>query len=405
MIYIKKAIINIKVHRYKSILTCIICLLMVILFHLYLANINSNQQQLKDLSEIMPISAKIVNLNGSQEVNLAIKDEIIQKLQTSKYIDREIYTVRSMGSIGKFEPEDWQEHLTLWVLSSNTLESVVDLNDSNITWKEGNDSGFLQEKEAKCIVSQELMEDKQWNLGDTIPLYQYYYYYGRADEIYMDPLDMTSFEIVGYTQFPKTSYDAPDILLPFQTERTIFVQNEIPFFADSASFYVKDPLKLDEFKKEMKGLMLLPVSIAAEATHDGNALSVRDSDFITAASKLRQVLDILIGFSAIILVIVIGIGYISSYLLLQGRKEEIAIMRSLGLSNKTCFLIMILESSIISATGITVGSLVAFFGFSSEIGTIAIGEVLAFGCYTAGTYAALIKFGKISVMEALTRID
>lgn len=403
--YLKRAIFNIKIHKYKSILTSILCMLMVMLFHLYLANINSNQRQLKDLAIIMPISARIVNLNGSQEVNLAIRDEMIQKLQTSQYIDREIYTVRSKGSIGEFESEDWQEHLKLWVLSSNTLEAVVDFNDQNITWKEGYDSGFLKGEEAKCIISQKLMEDHHWNLGDTIPLYQYYYYYGNRSEIFMDPLDTTSFEIIGYAQFPRTSYDAPDILLPFQTERNIFKRNEIPFFADSASFYVSDPLKLNEFKKEMKSFMLLPVSKAAEFSHDGIALSERDTDFITAASKLRQVLDILMGFSVIILVIVIGIGYIASFLLLQGRKEELAIMRSLGLSNKTCFFIMMIEGFIISAFGIAVGSLAAFFSLSSEIWIIAIGAVLALGCYIAGTFAALLKFSKISVMDALTRID
>jgi hypothetical protein len=380
-------------------------MLMVMLFHLYLANINSNQRQLTELAEIMPVSAKIVNLNGSQEVNLAIKDEIIQKLQTSQYIDREVYTVHSKGSIGEFEPEDWQEHLKLWVLSSNTLEAVVDLKEENITWKEGYDSGILQGEETKCIVSQELMKDMHWSLGDILPLYQYYYSYGRGDEIFMDPLDTTSFEIVGFTQFPHNSTDVTDILLPFQAEHNIFCENEIPFYADSASFFLTDPLKLNEFKEEMDNINLLAVIRTAKPSHDGNSLSVRDSTFITAASKLRQGLDILKGFSVLILVIVIGIGYIASFLLLQGRKEEIAIMRSLGLSNRTCFLIMMIENIILVATGIIVGSMVAFLSLSAEIGLITIGATLALGCYMAGTCAALAQLGKISVMDALTRID
>lgn len=405
MIYFRKSISNIKAHKYKSIITSMICMLMVLLFHLYLANINSNQQQLKDLAEIMPISAKIVNLNGSQEVNLAIKEELIQKLQTSKYIEREIDTVRTKGSIGEFEPEDWMEHLKLWILSSNTLGGIVDLEEQNVTWKEGYDASFLQGEEAKCIVSQKLLEDQHWKLGDTIPLYQYYYSYGRGSEVFMDPLDTTSFEIVGYTQFPQDDNGATDILLPFQTERNIFLKKEIPFFADSLSFYLKDPLKLNEFKKEMKGFHLIPVSPSADFSHDGIALALRDSTFITSASKLRQGLDILIGFSILILVIVIGIGYIASFLLLQGRKEEIAIMRSLGLSNKVCFLMMMMENFLLAIAGIAIGSLAAFFSLSTETGMIVIGIVLALGCYMAGTCAALMKIGKISVMDALTRLD
>jgi ABC-type antimicrobial peptide transport system permease subunit len=120
---------------------------------------------------------------------------------------------------------------------------------------------------------------------------------------------------------------------------------------------------------------------------------------------LRQGLDILIGFSILILVIVIGIGYIASFLLLQGRKEEIAIMRSLGLSNKVCFLMMMMENFLLAITGIAIGSLAAFFSLSTETGMIVIGIVLALGCYMAGTCAALMKIGKISVMDALTRLD
>lgn len=405
MIYLKKAILNIKVHRNKSILTSIICMLMILLFHLYLANISSNQRQSKTLVEEMPIPAKIVNLNGSQEVNLAIKDELIQKLQISPYVDREIFTVRTKGSIGDFAPEDWVKHLKLWVLSANNLQAIVDLDDKNITWAEGENAGFLQGVEEKCIIDQELMQDNHWNLGDTIPLYQYNYRYGKGSEIFLDPLDTTSFKIIGYVQFPVTANYTPDILIPYQTERNIFIKNEVPFFADSVSFYLADPLELNDFKKEMKKLQLLPVSRAAKFSHDGNSLSVRDSTFIVAASQLRQSMDILVGFSAFILVIAIGIGYIASFLLLQGRKEEIAIMRSLGISNKKCFIIMLIEQFIIATVGIAFGSIFAFIGVLTEIRMIALGVALVFGCYMAGASVALWRIGKISVIDALTRMD
>ena len=405
MIYLKKAILSIKVHRYKSILTGIICMLMVLLFHLYLANISSNQRQSKTLAEKMPIPAKIVNPNGSQEVNLAIKDELIQKLQLSPHVDRELFTVRTKGSIGEFEPEDWAKHLKLWVLSANALQVITDLDEQSITWSDGENAPFLQGDEEKCIVDQELMQDNHWNLGDTIPLYQYYYRYEQGTEIFMDPLDTTTFEIIGYVHFPGNANYTPDVLIPYQTERNIFIENEVPFFADSASFYVADPLELNDFKKEMKELQLHPVLRSAKFSHDGNALSVRDSTFIVAASQLRQSKDILVGFSVFILAIVIGIGYITSFLLLQGRIEELAIMRSLGISNKICFLIMIMEQFIVSMVGITVGSIVAYIGVFTEFRMIAFGVVLVAVCYMAGTSVALWKIGKISVMDALTRTD
>ncbi len=380
-------------------------MLMVILFHLYLANISSNRKQLNSLPDVIPVEAKIVNLNGSQEVDLSIKDELIQKLENSSYVDKEIITVRAKAGIGEFSPEEWQKHLKLWVLAINSIQAIPDLDEKDIIWKEGENSEFLQENETKCIVDKEIMEDNNWSLGDTIPLYQYYYSYGKGYEVYLNPLDMTSFEIIGYVQMPVSDNYSPDIVIPFQTERTIYLKNEIPFFADSASFTVANPLQLNDFKKEMKNMQLLEVVRTADFSHDGIALSLRDSTFITAASKLQQEEDLLTAFFPFIFFIMIGIGYIASFLLLQGRKEEIAVMRSIGVSSKICFFIMAAEHFIVALIGVAAGSIGALIGLSSEIMMTGMGAVLVLGCYMAGTCAALRKIGKISVMDALTQVD
>lgn len=81
MLYFQKALFNGIVHKKKSMVTCILCMLIVMLIQTYISILSSNNRQLNYLSEVMPVQAKILNLNGSQEVNLEIKDRIIEKLQ------------------------------------------------------------------------------------------------------------------------------------------------------------------------------------------------------------------------------------------------------------------------------------------------------------------------------------
>lgn len=404
MLYFQKALFNAIVHKKKSMVTCILCMLIVMLFQTYISILSSNERQLNYLAEVMPVQAKILNLNGSQEVNLDIKDQIIEKLQSLPYVYNESFTVQTNAGIAKFSSEESQKYLKFSVLAANNVKAVTDLSEKHITWEEGYSSAFFQQDKEKCIINENVMKNNNWKLGDKISLTQYYYKYGLGYEMEMNPLETTSFEIVGYVQVSEDENFLYDFLIPFKAERNIYLRNSIPFSANSASFYV-NPLKLNDFKEEMDKMHLLQVEKTADFSHAGIALSVRDSSFIVAASQLRQSIDVLMLFFPFILIIMIGIGYIASFLLLQGRRDEIAIMRSIGLSSKTCFFIMVMEHFIVALIGVMAGSTLALIWMSSKIWMICAGVALVLGCYMAGTCAAMWKTGRISVMEALTRVD
>lgn len=407
MIFFQKALRNIRAYKYKSMLTIVICLFVVLLIYLYMGNLYSIKRQLFELPDAILVSAKITNLNGSQEVNLDIKDDLVQDLQASKYVKNEVFTVRLKAGIGKFPEDEWQKYLKLWVLGANSFQAVSNLKKDTIVWENGESDSFLLGNELKCLVSKELMERYNWKIGDKIPLCQYYYSHGKNTEVFLNPLDTYLYEIVGYMGMSVSSSNVqpPDIILPFETVRNIYLECKVPFFADSASFYVENPLNLNEFKDEMQQLGLVEVVPLGKFSYDGYALSVNDSTFINAANRLRQGEDLLIRFFPFILSIIIGIGYITSFLLLQGRRVEIALLHSIGISKRQCFILIFLEYIILTCMGIVPGSILSAIFHITTIRVILVSGVCVVLCYLFGCCIALWKIQQVSVMDALAQID
>lgn len=404
MVYLRKALRNGIVHRNKSMVTCVLCLLIVLLFQTYAAAISSNRKQLNRLAGALPVQGKILNVQGSQETSLDIREPVVRQLQQLPYLYDKLFTARTNAGIGTLAAGETQKALALSVLSANAAAAVPNLSEKEITWAAGNGLSFFEQDEEKCVVVKAKMDQNHWKLGDTVSLTQFYYKYGAGYQVNLNKLATTSFQIVGVAEPAANEGASYDMILPFRTEQGIFQKSGIPFSADSASFYI-EPLKLNVFKQAMQKIPLLQVAQTAQFSHAGIALAVNDAAFITAASQLRQGMDILMGFFPFILILMVGIGYIASYLLLQDRKNEIAIMRSIGVSGRGCFGMAVIEQLSVALIGVIAGSALAAVFLSAAFWMLLTGPALVLCCYIAGTCAAMRRAGRVSVMEALTRVD
>ncbi len=397
-------------HKVKSMLTILMDILVVLLLHTYLANIANNEEQLLTLPDAVPIQAYITTLDGSRQTGLFISDGIVQGLQDSSYVENLRLNVRLKAGLDKVIPGQW-ETLHLYLAGANCLEAAVqNLEETDVVWNVGEDSSFLLGTEAKCIVSKRLFEQKGWKLGEKITLCQYYYYRQdeKCTELFADLLETTVYEIAGYadmdTKWPGGDGITviPDILVPFQLIREAYGRQGIPFYADSVSFGLSDSLKLNEFKQEMKELGLLNRNpLTGDHTLNGIALTVQDAAFIDTANHLRQVLDTVRAFFPFLLVLIVGVGYLVTLLLLNSRKKEAALLRSIGLGRWRCFRIFFVEQLLLVVSGIVLGSILSVL----LQGNYGVDSVLS-GClvgifYMLGNSLAIWRILKVSVMEAL----
>lgn len=143
---------------------------------------------------------------------------------------------------------------------------------------------------------------------------------------YTNPLELVQVKIVGTMEDLTISTGAvsPDVLLPFETVRSLFNRNDVPFMADTLTFQVRDSLRLDAFKEEMKKLGFMEREPGAMDSYNGIALAVEDGSFISRASDLRSAMDTITAFLPAVLVLTILAGYVVSSLLAGSRAEEYA---------------------------------------------------------------------------------
>ncbi|MDE6602087.1 MAG: helix-turn-helix domain-containing protein [Lachnospiraceae bacterium] len=394
-------------HKGKSLFTILLDMLVVLLLHTYLSNIANNQQQLAILPEAIPVNAYITTADGSRQSGIFIKDNLVQGLLDSAYVEELKMDVRLKAGIDGVIPGKWHT-LNLYLEGVNGIEALGGMKESDVVWNTGEDASILQGTVKKCIVSRKLFEKRGWKLGDRVALCQWYYYREdeRSSELFMNPLQTVEYEIAGYVDMMGAWNDQfvapPDVIVPFHAIRASYKQEGIPFFASSASFQVTDALSLNAFKQEMKDLGFRSVTPTVPDTSiSGVALNVNDAVFISTAEHLRQVIDTVRAFFPFLLILIVGVGYLITLLLLQSRKNEMALLRSIGLNRHKCFRIFFLDQLTMVAAGVAAGSVLSVLIQGNYGGSSALAGGLVGICYMAGNSLALWRLLDVSVMEAL----
>lgn len=397
----KLSVSNIFRHKKKSMIAILLILLLITLTNIYLKNIESNIRQLNHLKDAVPVFCQITDLKGTKESGLAIPSDMLKNLEESQNIEKLTYTVRMMGGIGNFREEEWSKYLNLNIMSSNSLKELIGSGIGNMNLSLEEQEAFIDTSKPQCLVNKGVMEDRGWKIGDVIELNLYYYFYDDKEGINLFPLNCMPVKIMG--EIPEdagTAHGMPlDLILPVRFVQEEYQKANIDFMADSASFYVKNPLKLNEFKKEMQSYHFLPQSANAFPSYCGNALTVRDDTFISLATNLQQTISLLKTCFVPICIGVMGIGYLVSFLLMRGRQKEYLLMRMMGMKAGQCMRIYLLEQILLSLTGAGVGAVCFIFSTDRKVIVCTAFVVLCF--YLVGVCAALWIFLRKNMMELL----
>jgi ABC-type antimicrobial peptide transport system permease subunit len=195
-----------------------------------------------------------------------------------------------------------------------------------------------------------------------------------------------------------------DILCPIGWAKDKHAEADVDFSLDSASFTVADPLNLDAFKAAMNHYNLHEVSSTAEFSVEGNSLSVEDETFIKTAGRVKNNLTVQYAFAPVIFLVIALIGYALAYLLMQGRRTDIAIMRSLGASRRVCVLIMFIEYAMLGLAGCLLGTACAAIWMKPGWSTLLI-ALLFLASLILGVLAATFQISKGNTMMGLIKTE
>lgn len=378
-----------------------VSIFLVLLLNLYFGNIRSYQQQLEDLSKNIPVFCRVTDAGGSSDNDISIPAEIVDALQNSVHVKDLSLSHWLAAGTEDFPMEEWGEHTIYFPVGLNRVEAVPGMEAENISLSEEDQAEFFGTDERVCIVDESAMKENEWEIGDVIPLNLIRYIY-TTYEIQSEMMGIEEFKIIGTMDemFTTTAAVYPDILLPLGAVRDILSMRQVPFTANSASFYVADPLNLDAFKEEMKAAGLAQKSSDAMFSYTGNALSVDDEIFISFANHLRQSIDILNAFFPIICGVVLIIGYVVSYLLCSSRQGEFALFRAIGQHTHEVVRMFWTEQFFLALAGNAAGSLAAvLFTGNPSVALTVNGVVMV--SYLIGCAAALWRMGRKNTMQLL----
>ncbi len=99
------------------------------------------------------------------------------------------------------------------------------------------------------------------------------------------------------------------------------------------------------------------------------------------------------------------IGFVSTYLSMRSRIQEMAIMRSLGTGSVRVFIMFLLEQMVLAAFGMLLGTGIA----SLYLGNVRANELIMVGIFfiffMGGSIISIVKMNKNNVLEILTTAE
>lgn len=414
--------------------TAVVCLVSGALMLVFCVLSYTGEHYLRERQQVQEdttIQGYFASVNGKRISRLAIDEEYVTGLEESGYIDnvhRTSYRERyhyfflgimqyADGSAGEVKVMEWPEgEFSLEKLQDQTLRQPCLLmtddisavaefffsEHPNITYAEGYDDTMFAVEEhddttqhRPCLISQVTMEKYGIRQGDIICV-------GLLNGTYPYML-----EVAGY-------YSGEDgmehILVPngrddeemftasvavagngWQREYRSVVQ------LDTVRFTLKDAGKLTEFKDYLEEAGFSQVGARSDIT---KAIVLRDTQYQKTIQQLNEKIKYMNLLYPVLYVLTGLISFLVSYLMMNNRKGELALMQSMGTPKRKIFLTFFLEQAVLCLTGIVLvwavwGCLV---GFSSAR---AVYMAVCAVCYLAGCALSIILQNRSKMLELL----
>lgn len=333
----------------------------------FTSSIQRNQEQLERIYEETTVTASITGYMDAPTASL--KQEQYQAVMNSGFIETSAAMIQQRAS----------GNALVRALNDVRLEPDLEGWLPYMSWLDGYDETVLSSNTAVCLSPKSASAE----LGDTISLKLNI----SKEDITLDLL------VVGL-------YGRPHIATPQEAVYYCPLRTMEAYLTDVGQRIVYNKMEMElgnlahlsTFKTKMKELGL-----------DGGAaqLVINDALLQQVTGQLRQHIRLLNTLLPILLAIVAGIGFGLSFLLMQGRKREAAVMRSLGALRVQVFRVFALETTMQAMPGTLFGGLVAY----AVLGETAFQLkylVLVLGCFCLGGALAIWKISGVNVFNIMT---
>lgn len=374
----------------------------------YLGNIHSVENAYENVAESLPVTAVVINRNGSRRDQLSIDPKHYEVL-TSYPVHDVLCTSMAEGVIDADAQAQSAEGFAgsdTRITGTNSIKVLSPDLLGDVEFSAGWDGSFLAGAEPVCAVSRSYAAEHGLSLQDRISILLYKTGFSTSGPVYK-PLGKVELTVVGLFGGPVDMGGGPSMLLPVEwlKKRTDQSGEDVIFTYSSLQVTLDDPRQLNDFKETMekKGFLTL-VENPMDRT-SGDCLAVEDELFIKTAQELSESLNTYKSFFLPFCILIVSLVTLITFLSLRNSRRDLAIASSLGrdkFQNALSQFLAIFTADLIGCA--------AAFPALCIFNDVPLLQILSIAgiflvCAAVGVILALVMLLRFDALALLTKVD
>ena len=370
---------SLKRHGKKTAIALLVSLALGLFLCQFTGSVETYRQRLQELSENAELRVTFINSSGTRTVGLKVYDDKLRALEDSGLVEPGLYAATCLFSDGSEDDQPFGNTTRMvQSMSAFTQEAPLLITPDNVTYFEGYDASLFASDEPVCLLPQERFERLGYKPGDKVH-FQVFTSKGTPS-IYnpgsgsIFPGIETELTIAGtYRVAGDKNTFLGNMVCPYKVMRKAIKDSKLNIWPSEAYLTIPDPQNLNAVKALLQELEILPVnqSLATSAAFAKTAI-INDSVYIGTAEPTRRTLELLQSLYPVVFGAIALIALLASYLLIQSRREEIALQRSLGAGRGRVFALFLSESACLCVIGALLSCLASWLAFGTPPAALAL---------------------------------
>lgn len=368
------------------------CFLLLCL-ELYAGTIQRNKMALDQVGKELPVEVTVVSTDGTQDVGIRIEESKIEGLLATG-IKAPVYSTQIAGNIDPVNQLDPVKSCDTSLYGINTLDGFSFLENDSVTFASGFDKTFVESQDPVCVLSTNYAITHNLQVGDNLTLPVYSIDYDQTGYSFQfGSLGTVSLEVIGTFEEASGGQSTVNGIVPIAWVRTLYENNELPFFYHSFNGVVNNPLELNSFKVAVEELGFREVNPTAADLRTGNALIIHDKVFRETAERLQGNLRLFKLFMPGFCVLLCALVLVITFFVLRSSRKNIALAYAFGKPLVLLGFTLLLDNLLLSLIGCGIALAISL----PLLGTMALP--------VAEVFVAVSFFGSVGAVFLVCRID
>ncbi len=391
-------------HGKKTAIALLVSVALGVFLCQFAGNVAAQRHRLRDLSVNAGLRVTFVNTSGTRSTNILVYDDKLQALEESGLATPGLYAAACLFSDGTEDDQpDFRnpERKVQKVAGYTNDTPLTEVGADNVTYFDGFDASMFATDQAVCLLPQERFDRLGYQPGEKVHIQ---FFNGGTNERSIFPGAEIDVAIGGTFRDAGAIEPGAGMVIPYRTMRRGLQEGHLSVWPSQAYLDIPNPEDLNAVKALLQEVKINPVDKTLDYyAQYGKTASINDSIYIGTAEPTRRTLSLLQSLYPVVFAAVGLIALLASYLLMQSRREEIALQRSLGVSKGRIFAVFFGESACLCLLGTAAACLGCCLAMGTPLSALGLplaGYVLSYLLGSGIAVSLMLRTGVLAVLAA-----